>query len=81
LKMKGTGSSETSTNSYEIISKSTGFFSHFKNRVTASLSGVNDFKFRINRTTVRRTLVFCEHLPSKLLIFTGKKNVLYVSCT
>jgi hypothetical protein len=67
LEMKEGGSTETSTNSYQITSKSTGVFSHFKNRVTAALSGGDAFKFLINRTTVRRTLVFCEHLRSKLL--------------
>lgn len=78
--MKGAGSSETSKNSYQITSNSAGVSSHFKNRVTASLSGVDTFKFQINRTTVRRTLVFCEHLRSKLLISNGKKNVSYVRC-
>ena len=36
LKIKE-GSSETSMKSYQITSMATGFFSHFKNRVTPSL--------------------------------------------
>jgi len=37
LKIKEEGSSETSMKSYQITSMATGFFSHFKNRVTPSL--------------------------------------------
>jgi len=47
FKIKEAGSSETSTNSYQITSMATGVFSHFKNRVTASLYGFDAFKSRI----------------------------------